>query len=70
MQSLQEVSEEIDDFRKTRKVSLLAAASTVLSLMLAAMLMMDPFEHFNTHVRILGLEMIASAFIRTRRGPV
>lgn len=68
MQSLHEVSEEIDEYHKTKKISPISTISMIVSLILAAMLMMDPFEHFNTHVRILGLEMIASAFIRRKRG--
>ena len=68
MQSLHEVSEEIDEYHKTKKITPISAISSIISLVLAAMLMMDPFEHFTTHVRILGLEMIASAFIRRRRG--
>ena len=68
MLSLQEVSKEIDECRETKKVSLISVISMLFSLVLAAMLMMNPFEHFTTHVRILGLEILSSAFIRRRRG--
>ena len=30
------------------------------------MLITDPFSHFNSHVRILGLEIIAAAFVRRK----
>lgn len=68
MQSLKEVAEEIDEYHATKRLSLVSGISIVVSIVLAAMLMMDPFEHFNTHVRILGLEILASAFIRRRKG--
>ena len=67
VQSLHEVAEEIDEYRETKKFRLVGAVSTVFSMVLAAMLMMDPFEHFTTHVRILGLEIMASAFVRRRK---
>ena len=41
-------------------VSTVGAFSTVL----AIMLLFDPFEHFEMHMRILGLEMIVSIFQR------
>jgi hypothetical protein len=39
----------------------------IISVVLAAMLMMDPFEHFNMHVRVLGLEIISTVFIRRKK---
>ena len=67
VQSLHEVAEEIDEYRETKTFNIISCISMILSIILAVMLMMDPFEHFDTHVRILGLEIISSAFIRRRR---
>ena len=62
--SLNDIARKIDDAYKTKHLSPLNAIGIIISLILAAMLMTDPFEHFNMHVRILGLEMITNAFIR------
>lgn len=68
--SLHEVAEEINEFRKTKKISFISGAGIVASLVLAVMLMMDPFGHFNTHVRILGIEILAFAFVRRKKGMI
>ena len=67
VQSLTEVAEEIEEFRTNKTFSPLSCISMVISIVLAVMLMMDPFEHFSVHVQVLGLEIIASVFIRSRR---
>ncbi len=64
--SLHEVADEIDEYYKTKNISLLSVGSIIVTIVFAAMLMMDPFDHFNTHLRILGLEMVAASFIRRR----
>ena len=65
--TLHEVAEEIDDFRETKTVNLVGVISICISMALALLLLIDPFKNFSTHVRILGLEIIASAFVRRRR---
>lgn len=65
--SLQEAAEEVNEVYKTKKFHAVSAVGVVISVVLAAMLMLDPFEHFTTHVRILGLEMLSSVFIRRFR---
>ena len=67
MLSLKEAAEEIDEFRKTKKFSLISGIGTLISLVLAAMLMIDPFKHFVTHVRILGIEILLYVLIRKMR---
>ena len=64
MISLHEAAEEIDEYRRAKKVSVVRIIVIAVSIVLAIMLMVNPFEHFNTHVRILGLEIIAYVFIR------
>ncbi len=64
--SLNDVAEEIDDYRRTGKFRIVGAVSIVLTIIFSALLMLDPFEHFAFHVRILGLEMIAETFIHHR----
>ena len=64
MLSLYESAQEIDEFREAKKVRVISIISIVISIGLAVLLMVNPFAHFYTHVRILGLEIIASAFIR------
>jgi uncharacterized membrane protein HdeD (DUF308 family) len=62
--SLMEVSEEIDEMWKEGHYSVLHLVLAVISIALAVMLMVDPFEHFATHIRILGLEIITSCLAR------
>jgi uncharacterized membrane protein HdeD (DUF308 family) len=64
--SLNDVGKEIDEYLKSRKFRLVGAVSIVLTIVFSALLMLDPFEHFAFHVRILGLEMIAETFILRR----
>ena len=64
--SLHDVAQEIDDFSETKKFRLIGAVSIVLTIIFSALLMIDPFEHFAFHIRILGLEMITETFIHRR----
>ncbi|MCR4924349.1 MAG: DUF308 domain-containing protein, partial [Lachnospiraceae bacterium] len=59
MQSFTEVAEEIEEYRKERKFHVSKLIFIIISIILAAMLIMDPFDHFTFHVVVLGLEMIA-----------
>ena len=62
--SLMEVAGEIDEMWKEGHYSIICVISCVISVALAVLLMTDPFKHFVTHVRILGLEILASVIAR------
>lgn len=62
--SLMEVAGEIDEMWKEGHYSIIRVISCVISVALAVLLMTDPFKHFVTHVRILGLEILASVIAR------
>ncbi len=64
MISLYETAREIDECRKAGKVSIIGVITIVVSIGLAVLLITNPFAHYYTHVRILGLEIIAAAFAR------
>lgn len=64
MVSLNEVAEEINEAVENRRFSAFRMIMSVVSIVLAVMLLFDPFEHFATHVRVLGLEMLVSVFVR------
>lgn len=66
MMSLNDVAEEINDYWRTKNFRIVGAVSIVLTIVLSAMLMLDPFEHFAFHLRIVGIEMIAEVFIHRR----
>ena len=66
MISLTEAAKEIDEYRRTKKVSVINICSIIVTIVLAFLLMANPFAHFYTHVRILGLEIIASAIVKGR----
>ena len=71
MISLYEAGQEIDEIRKEKKispVSIIKIIGIVISIVLAGLLMANPFEHFYTHVRILGLEVIVYAFVKSMEG--
>ena len=76
MISLFEAAEEINEAIETKNFSLFHMISIVLSTVLAVMLLFNPFEHFEFHMRILGIEMILSIFqrrhniIREKRGKI
>ncbi len=65
MESLYEIAEEIDEFRKEKKVRILNLVVMIIMTVLAVTLIMDPFEHFTVHVVVLGIEMIATVIMRT-----
>ena len=60
MLSLYETAEEITESYIHKNYSVTGIISSVISIALAVLLLFNPFEHFSFHVRILGLEMIAS----------
>lgn len=66
MVSLYEVAEEITESFENKDFSVIRLIFAAISVVLAIMLMFDPFEHFAFHVRILGLEMVIYVFIRKR----
>ncbi|MCR5452180.1 MAG: DUF308 domain-containing protein [Lachnospiraceae bacterium] len=66
MESFYEVADEIDKYRKNKKFHIISLLSMIISTILAATLIMDPFEHFTVHVIVLGIEMIVSVFIHSR----
>ena len=63
--SLKEVSEEIDQMWKEKHVHIFCLLSSVVTVSLAIMLMMDPFDHFSTHVKVLGLMIISTTLAKT-----
>ena len=67
MFSLLEVAHEIDEYRETKMIGIVSLISIPATILLAAMLMMDPFAHFNSHVRILGLEIVSAALVRRKK---
>ena len=62
--SLMETAEEIDEIWKEGHYSIICVISCIISVALAILLMTDPFKHFAAHVRILGLEILASVVAR------
>ncbi len=66
MESFYEVAEEIDNYRKNKKFHLISLLSMIISIILATTLIINPFNHFTTHVIVLGIEMIVTVFIRSR----
>ncbi len=67
MESFYEVAEEIDNYRKNKKFHIISLLSMIISVILATTLIMDPFDHFTVHVIVLGIEMIVTVFIRSRK---
>lgn len=64
MISLYEAARKIDEYRRGKKLHVISVLSVIVSVGLAVLLMADPFEHFYTHVRILGIEIIAYAILK------
>ena len=62
---LVEVSEEINAMWRKKHYSVFHLVLALISVLLAVMLMVNPFEHFITHVRVLGLEVVSSCFARS-----
>ena len=67
MISLYEAAREIDEYRENKKINVVGIISIILTIFLAVLLLTNPFKHFYTHVRILGLEIIISAFVRGKK---
>ena len=65
--SLDEVEDEINEAVKNHHISVFRAIMTAITIILAIMLLFNPTGHFALHVRILGLEMLASVFVRQQR---
>ena len=63
--SLKEVSEEIDHMWAEKHVYIFCLLSSVVTVSLAVMLMMDPFDHFSTHIKVLGLMIISTTIAKT-----
>ena len=63
--SLKEVSEEIDQMWKEKHVHIFCLLSSVVTVSLAIMLMIDPFDHFSTHIKVLGLMIISTTLAKT-----
>ena len=61
---LMEVSEEINEMWQEKHCSVIHLILAAVSVALAVMLMVDPFGHFVTQVRILGLEIVSSCLAR------
>ena len=66
--SLKDAAEEIDDMLKNKKAGVVSVIMVVASIVLAALLIINPFGHFVTHVRVMGLVLIVTALIRIKRG--
>ncbi len=66
MSSLYEVAGEITEAFEKKHFPVLGVIFAGISIFLAVLLLFDPFEHFAFHVRILGLEMVSSVFVRAR----
>lgn len=62
--SLEEVSADINEMWKDKHISVFHIITAIISVALAVMLIVDPFKHFVTHVRVLGLEIVASCLAR------
>ena len=62
--ALSEAGEEISEFIEHKKVPVVDGLLTLASVVLAIMLLFEPFEHFSFHVRILGIEMLLSVVAR------
>ena len=63
--SLKEVSEDIDHMWAEKHVYIFCLLSSVVTVSLAVMLMMDPFDHFSTHIKVLGLMIISTTIAKT-----
>lgn len=61
---LYEAAGEITDAVRNRSYSVIRTTSAIISIGLAVLLLFAPFEHFEFHVRILGIEILAYVFIR------
>ena len=62
--TLMEVSDEIDEMWKEKHWHAYKLFFGAVSISLAVTLMLDPFEHFAVHVRVLGLVIVSSSFAK------
>ena len=62
--SLKEVAEDIDQMWEEKHVYIFCLLSSVVTVSLAIMLMIDPFDHFSIHVKVLGLMIISTTLAK------
>lgn len=62
--ALDEVGEEINEMIEERRYPVWRILAAIVSAVLAVMLLFNPFHHFSVHVRVLGIEMLVSVFVR------
>ncbi len=67
VRTLSEASMEITEMYEHKKARVIDIIEITISAALAVLLLMNPFHHFSFHVRILGIEILISAFVRRRR---
>lgn len=67
VRTLSEASLEITEMYEHKKARVIDIIEIVISVALAVLLLMNPFHHFSFHVRVLGIEILISAFVRRRR---
>jgi len=64
MKSLEEAGKEITESFEKENFSVIRTIFAAITIVLAILLLFDPFEHFTFHVRVLGLEMLSYLFVR------
>ena len=67
VRTLYESGIELSHMYRHREVWWVDLLEIVISTVLAFLLLMEPIHHFSFHVRILGLEILVSAFIHRPR---
>ena len=65
--SLSETAEEMNGTFRDKSYNAANMAGYLVTIVLAVLLMFDPFEHFHMHIRILGAEMLFSVLMRRLR---
>ena len=65
--SLQETAAEMNVTFREKSYTPRNIVGYLFTIILAVLLMFDPFEHFHTHIRILGVEMLFSVIVRRLR---
>ena len=48
-----------------KHVYIFCLLSSVVTVSLAVMMIMDPFDHFSTHIKVLGLMIISTTIAKT-----
>ena len=66
MMTLDEVADEVTEAYRNKTFPIARLIFAAIAITLAILLLFDPFENFALHVRILGLEVVASVFVRER----